>query len=105
MAGWSRFAVWGGGIAIIASIPLVLEILLSPEISSASVVTSIASIVIAVGGGVWLSYRTEDALRRVEEATARFAVGSFDELVEVPRRRRLRALTEGLNEMAIQLQF
>ena len=104
VAGWSRFAVWGGGIAIIASIPLVLEILLSPEISSASVVTSIASIVIAVGGGVWLSYRTEDALRRVEEATARFAEGSFDELVEVPRRRRLRALTEGLNEMAIQLQ-
>lgn len=104
IAGWGRFAVWGGGIAIIASVPLALEILLSPEIPPASLVASLASIVIAVGGGVWLSFRSEDALRRVEEATARFAEGSFDELVEVPRRRRLRALTEGLNEMAVQLQ-
>jgi two-component system phosphate regulon sensor histidine kinase PhoR len=104
VAGWSRFAVWGGGIAIIASIPLGLEILFSPDIPRASVLASLASIAIAVGGGVWLSYRTEDALRRIEDATARFAGGSFEELVEVPRRRRLRALTEGLNEMAIQLQ-
>ena len=104
MAGWNRFFVWGGGVAIIASIPLLLEVLLSPDIPRASVVTSVASIILAVGGGVWLSYRTEDALRRVEEATARFAEGSFEELVEVPRRRRLRTLTEGLNEMAMQLQ-
>lgn len=104
IAGYSRFVVWGSGIAMIASVPLLLELLLSPEVPRASVAASIMSIGIAVGGGLWLSYRSEEALKRIEDATARFAEGSFEKLVEVPRRRRLRALTEGLNEMALQLQ-
>jgi two-component system phosphate regulon sensor histidine kinase PhoR len=102
--GYSRFVVWGGGIALIASVPLLLELLISPEISGASVAASIMSIVIAICGGLRLSYLSEDALKRVEEATARFAGGSFEEPVEMPRRKRLRALTEGLNDMAVQLQ-
>jgi len=104
IGGKSSFVVWGGGIALIASVPLVLELLISPEISRASIAASIMSIVIAVCGGLRLSYLSEEALRRVEEATARFAGGSFEEPVEMPRRKRLRALTEGLNDMASQLQ-
>lgn len=89
---------------MIAALPLLLEVLFSGNVSQASVATSLASLAIAVGGGVWISYRTEEALRHVEEATTRFAGGSFDELVALPPRRRLRALTDGLNEMALQLQ-
>jgi two-component system phosphate regulon sensor histidine kinase PhoR len=104
VGGYSRFVVWGGGIALIASVPLLLELLISPEISRASLAASLMSIVIAVCGGLRLSYLSEEALKRVEEATARFAEGSFEHPVEMPRRKRLRALTEGLNEMAVQLQ-
>ncbi len=96
--------VWGGVIALIASVPLGLELLVSPEISRASVAASIMSILIAVCGGLRLSYLSEEALKRVEDATARFAEGSFEKPVEIPRRTRLRALTEGLNDMAAQLQ-
>ncbi|MEY4669517.1 MAG: hypothetical protein RL518_2216 [Pseudomonadota bacterium] len=104
MVGFSRFVVWGGAIALIASVPLMLQLLVTPEISRASVAASLMSIVIAVCGGLRLSYLSEEALKRVEEATARFAEGSFEKPVEIPRRRRLRALTEGLNDMATQLQ-
>lgn len=103
-AGWGRLAMLGTGVAIIAALPLLLEVLFSGNVSQASVATSLASLAIAVGGGVWISYKTEDALRQIEEATTRFAGGSFDELVELPPRRRLRALTDGLNDMALQLQ-
>jgi two-component system phosphate regulon sensor histidine kinase PhoR len=102
--GFSRLAVLGTGVAIVAALPLLFEVLLSGDLSQASIATSLASLAIAVGGGVWISYRTETALRHIEGATIRFAGGSFDELVELPPRRRLQALTEGLNEMAIQLQ-
>ena len=98
--GWGRLVVLGGGVAVIAALPLLLEVVFSGDVSR----SSFASLAIAVGGGIWLSYRTEEALRHVEDATARFAGGSFDELVELPPRRRLRALTEGLNQMAMQLQ-
>lgn len=102
--GWGRLIGLGAGVAILAALPLLLEVLFSGDVSRASVVTSLASVTIAVGGGVWISYKTEEALRHVEEATARFAGGSFDELLALPPRRRLRALTDGLNDMAIQLQ-
>lgn len=87
-----------------AALPLLLEVLVSGDVSQASVATSLASLTIAVGGGVWISYRTEQALRHIEEATLRFAGGSFDEFVELPPRRRLQAVTDGLNEMAMQLE-
>jgi two-component system phosphate regulon sensor histidine kinase PhoR len=104
VGGYGRLIIWGGGIALIASVPLILELVISPEISRASVAASLMSIGIAICGGLRLSYLSEEALKRVEEATARFAEGSFEEPVEIPRRRRLRALTEGLNDMAVQLQ-
>jgi two-component system phosphate regulon sensor histidine kinase PhoR len=96
--------MWGGGIALVASVPLLLELAMSPQISRASVVASVMSIGIAVCGGLRLAFLSEEALKRIEEATARFAEGSFEQPVEMPHRTRLRALTEGLNDMATQLQ-
>lgn len=104
IGGYGRLIMWGGGIALIASVPLLLELLFSPDISRASVATSVMSILIAICGGLRLSYLSEEALRGVEKATSRFVEGSFEEPVEMPRRKRLTALTEGLNDMASQLQ-
>lgn len=104
VGGYGQLVMWGSGISLIASIPLLLELLITPEISRASLAASLMSIVIAICGGLRLSYLSEEALKRIEEATARFAEGSFEHPVEMPRRKRLGALTEALNDMATQLQ-
>jgi two-component system phosphate regulon sensor histidine kinase PhoR len=102
--GLFRIVVAGAAIAVASATPLVAAISVEPGAPKVIVLAAFLSSSIAIVAGLWLAFRNDDALGHIEAAASRFAKGDFDTLIVSSSQHRLAELSNGLNEMAMQLK-